>query len=1348
VTVVGTAEIVIVPDTAGFAAALDAESDASFGNFKKDAKVAGEDAGANLRTGMRGEAGRLEGDLGELGLASGTALRSGVRDGTAGLEGDLATAGALGGVGLRDAAKDSASGLEGDLADLGGLAGGNLRRGVEEETAKLADDVEKDGSRAGERLSKGVGSGLSKLASLAANTGLPIGGLSSKLDEAGKSMQDTDQKSGSLGESLDHLGGYALLGVAGAAAVVGVAGVKMAEGMQVADAAIKSATGSSMHAATEIGDAFLGTAGKSRFTGKEMAEAFTPVAAQLKETEGHALSASEALKVMSAASDLAEGKNIELGSATQTLTGVMQAFNLKAADAAHVSDVLYSASNATGVSVEAFASQISKMRARLGETAGSVGELSSTIVDLTHQGITGRGAMTALNTGMNTLLKGSTDVTKAAQEQNAAYGELSPQLQALARQYQSGAITSEAFKKETEGLAPGQQTAVAAFTKASTAVQTAQLKYKEMGLTVFDAQGKFVGMGSIIEQLNPKFAKMSQEQQLATAATLFGAGAARQMTAVIDAGPSAYGKATAAVEKHGAAQSAAAAYSKTLKGEEQELGAELSDVATRIGEVLIPVVTKMVGAFAQATGFVLQHKEILIALGALIAGPLTAAITVFTVNKLAAFGQGWMKVGGVVKDFASGVQTAVGNVAAQFRVQEAATTKLAETTSTETEVIGRDLEGVGAAATTTEGEVDTALGSTGVGAVLIGLGFGATELVTHWEKSMQALEKATAFAGNSIINLLNHIIRNFDETIGELTGSIREIEKLHTAKEEESRKGKLPSKREAAENFSEGAGQGGGVESEIYNFFKGKVGAAGAAGIVGNAAMESSFNPNAPGGGLFQTIGGRGVPQGSSVQAQLESAWEEIQERGEVGKLKGAKSPEEAAKIFEENFEKPEGYNAPGEGGTAHSLQREAAASNAATEANTKAVEGNTAAIKPAATIGAGGSSSVASGAEEKAAEAKEKLTEKELKAEEAAKKAALEKEVAGQEKALAEYTSNTLAQEAKHGQVFQSYKAQELAEHKAYIATVIAEEKKGLTTKQAEEKAKSKQEITAQEAGEKERTKLQAAITSGSLAALNKELDQAHQGMLGRLDQELASTHKSELEKLRTELVASWREAEAKQLALQKTADEEQAKKVAEAAEKSENEAREQRQRETEAGAANDRQKAEERAVFAEDVEKARLAEIQKQSAIEGDKASMQAQEITDATKVMLDKQAEAGLSGTAEIEAHLQTVQDEVTAQMDAAISDAKLAQDEQAGRGAVAEAEAAARTSRVEDEAKVREAQAQRENEIARAQANQPSAGGDVNIENIILNAAGMSAADVLNEVAWSLKTGQLPAAQPTA
>jgi hypothetical protein len=88
-----------------------------------------------------------------------------------------------------------------------------------------------------------------------------------------------------------------------------------------------------------------------------------------------------------------------------------------------------------------------------------------------------------------------------------------------------------------------------------------------------------------------------------------------------------------------------------------------------------------------------------------------------------------------------------------------------------------------------------------------------------------------------------------------------------------------------------------------------------AAGIAGNVQQESSFNPNAPGGGLFQTIGGRGIAQGSSFYAQIVSAWNELSGsyRSVLMEMHHAKTAAQAARIFSGTAAEARGFERPGE---------------------------------------------------------------------------------------------------------------------------------------------------------------------------------------------------------------------------------------------------------------------------------------------------------------------------------------------------------------------------------------------------------------------------------------------------
>ena len=94
----------------------------------------------------------------------------------------------------------------------------------------------------------------------------------------------------------------------------------------------------------------------------------------------------------------------------------------------------------------------------------------------------------------------------------------------------------------------------------------------------------------------------------------------------------------------------------------------------------------------------------------------------------------------------------------------------------------------------------------------------------------------------------------------------------------------------------------GGVAGEV----QGLAAAAGfnpvaIAGLLGNAQQESTMNPNAPGGGLWQQVTNFGLGTGGTVLNQWNMMLSQI--RGLIAPMNAAGSPAQAADIFERGFE-------------------------------------------------------------------------------------------------------------------------------------------------------------------------------------------------------------------------------------------------------------------------------------------------------------------------------------------------------------------------------------------------------------------------------------------------------------
>lgn len=317
------------------------------------------------------------------------------------------------------------------------------------------------------------------------------------------------------------------------AAVVGVGAlaVDLAVKFDASVARIQGSAQITQKAAQGIGDAFLHTAGDSTFSGKQMADAFGPVAGVVQTLAGHTLTAADAMKVMSAATDLAEATGQPLASTTADLSQVMQAYGLNLNQASDASNILYNTSRLTGVPLDTLTTTVDKLHMKLGIAAPDLADTGGLMEDLATHGVSGsRGVMVA-STAMSTLLGGTKPVSA---------------------------------------------------------------ELKTLGVNIFDSSGKFIGMQAALAQLSPKLADMSDKQRLLAESTLFGASSGIAMNATILAGAPAFEKATAAVSAHDAVQKAAEASSATLEGQIKKLKAGAEDYATLLGEKLIPIITSVV----------------------------------------------------------------------------------------------------------------------------------------------------------------------------------------------------------------------------------------------------------------------------------------------------------------------------------------------------------------------------------------------------------------------------------------------------------------------------------------------------------------------------------------------------------------------------------------------------------------------------------------------------------------------------------------------------------------------------------------------------------------------------------
>ena len=229
----------------------------------------------------------------------------------------------------------------------------------------------------------------------------------------------------------------------------------------------------------------------------------TDAAAAMTELAKGGFSVQEAMDGAKGTLQLAAAAGIDAATAATIQSQALQAFGLSADYAATAADVLANAANASSAEITDISSGLAQSGAVANQFGLTIEDTAATLGVLSNAGIAGSDAGTLLKSALLSL----TDQGKPA-----------------------------------------------------------QAAIEELGLTVYDAQGQFIGMSSLFGQLDEAAASMTPELYQAATATLFGSDAMRLAGVAAEQGQAGYDKMLTAVERQGAAAEVAAAKSKGLPG--------------------------------------------------------------------------------------------------------------------------------------------------------------------------------------------------------------------------------------------------------------------------------------------------------------------------------------------------------------------------------------------------------------------------------------------------------------------------------------------------------------------------------------------------------------------------------------------------------------------------------------------------------------------------------------------------------------------------------------------------------------------------------------------------------------
>lgn len=334
---------------------------------------------------------------------------------------------------------------------------------------------------------------------------------------------------------------------------------------------------------------------------------------------------------------LAAAAQIDAATAATIQSQALQAFGLNADYAAKTSDVLANAANASSAEITDIAAGMQQAGAVANQFGLSLEDTATGLALFANAGITGSDAGTLIKSALLAL----TDTSKPAQ----------------------GAIET-------------------------------------LGLTVYDAQGAFVGLSSLFGQLDEAAASMSDEQYQAATATLFGSDAMRLAGVAAQVGSAGFDQMEVAINRQGAAAEVAAAKTQGLPGALAAVSNSAETVALSIYDLVKGPLQEFANTAADAINdngpkIVSTFKEIGSAAGTVggfigdavgafreLPGPIQAAAVALAAIKFTGFDD---KIGGIV----SGLKEQFAGFREEMELQQ----ELAASSSAEYDGLGEAIEG-------------------------------------------------------------------------------------------------------------------------------------------------------------------------------------------------------------------------------------------------------------------------------------------------------------------------------------------------------------------------------------------------------------------------------------------------------------------------------------------------------------------------------------------------------------------------------------------------------------------------------------------------------------------------------
>ncbi|WP_195416514.1 phage tail tape measure protein [Enterocloster citroniae] len=483
--------------------------------------------------------------------------------------------------------------------------------------------------------------------------------LKSLEDQAGKANATLQQIS-AVGDKFQAAGqkiegvGKKLLPISVAVGGIGAAAIKTTADFDESMSNVSAISGATGEDFDKLRDKAREMGAETKFSASEAADAMSYMAMAGWKTD-------DMLNGISGIMDLAAASGADLATTSDIVTDALTGMGYTAADAGRLADVMAAASSNANTNVEMMGETfkyVAPVCGSLGysmeDTALAVGLMANSGIKASQAGTQLRGAITNMVKPTEAMEGIMNELGIEIANEDGSMKSLDETLKILRDSF---AVTTEEQKAqrlatlEQQAVADGYGDSLKGLTEEEKYFQLAMYAGQEQVENMSEAQFKKQAMDKLGIKVTKKTNKaqvaqnlalalgtqslegLTQEQQSAYAATLFGKEAMSGMLAIINASEEDYNKLSDAIaNSNGAAKSMSETMQDNLNGQLTILKSQLQEAAIAIGDALIPKIRALVSKIQEWTDWFNQldesQKEMVITIGLVAAalGPMLIAI--------------------------------------------------------------------------------------------------------------------------------------------------------------------------------------------------------------------------------------------------------------------------------------------------------------------------------------------------------------------------------------------------------------------------------------------------------------------------------------------------------------------------------------------------------------------------------------------------------------------------------------------------------------------------------------------------------------------------------------------------